>query len=619
VLAAVNVSVVSTPLSPEQHAIVDAPMGERLLVLAGAGTGKTHVLVERIKKLIDENDLAPGREVLALSFSRAAVGELKRRLRPAGNSASLVRPITFDSFATRVLASLGDAAPTNWKELGYDGRIGAAATALATESGRELLDEYKHVLVDEIQDLVGVRASMVAAILESIEGGFTLLGDPAQAIYDHQVRVATDKTTSDQFLESVRKRNPTLRTCALDKNFRGNNAESVAVERIGIRLRARKPDSEKAASALARVYRELEPLGEFDDLAYALRGARRTVAVLSRSNLDALRISRSLYEHDVDHRLQREATDRALPAWLAVLFRETDRSTWSRRRLEGLLEERGGTEIPEVETVWRLLTETVGDDEVINLDVLRRRIAIGITPDELVAPSASNVTVSTVHRSKGLEFDLVFTPPPKSDIEDERDLEELRILYVALSRAKEEMWTFPLPSAEPWQRDASIGGRLVRSSWRDRSKASGIELHPGDLDAGRPFGVGLIEDDPRSAQDYLRDYVRRGDPIEMELVHVRDTDEGPVPFYAALHAGRRVGQTSEELGRALVRRLRSGKGPAPWPPLLSGTSCDGVETVVGMASETEAAGIGSSGLWLRPRLVGLADLRWHADETNGRA
>jgi hypothetical protein len=502
--------------------------------------------------------------------------------------------------------------------LGYDGRIGAAAAVLATETGRELLDEYKHVFVDEIQDLAGVRASMVAAILESIEGGFTLLGDPAQAIYDHRVRGEADKTTCDEFLARVRDHNPELRTLVLGENFRCKNPESVAVERVGTQLRSPKPDPETVASALAEIYRGLEPLREFDDLAYALRGARRTVAVLSRSNLDALRISRSLYQNDVDHRLQREATDRPLPAWLAVLFRATDRSTWSRRRLEGLLEERQGNEIPGVERVWRLLTETVGDDEVVDLGVLRRRVSIGMTPDELVAPASSNVTVSTVHRSKGLEFDLVFTPPPKSDIEDERDLEELRILYVALSRAKEELWTFPLPKPEPWQRDPVIGRRLVRSTWREKWKTSGMELRPGDLDAARPFGTGLIEDDPQSAQDYLRDHVHCGESLELELAGVSTTDEGPAPFYAALHAGRRVGQTSEELGRALARRLRTAKEPAAFPQLLGGAICDGLETVVGMASETEAAGIGSSGLWLRPRLVGLADLRWDADEMDGR-
>ena len=88
-------------LTIDQQAIVDAPVDARLLVLAGAGTGKTQVLVERIRRLVDSDDIAPGRELLVLSFSRSVVRELKERIGVAGGRSRLVRPITFDSFATR--------------------------------------------------------------------------------------------------------------------------------------------------------------------------------------------------------------------------------------------------------------------------------------------------------------------------------------------------------------------------------------------------------------------------------------------------------------------------------------------------------------------------------------
>src|SRR5438105_12319533 len=136
---ALNASVSPIRLSVQQRVIVDAPVDDRLLVLAAAGTGKTHVLVERMKRLIAENDLAPGREVLALSFSRAAVRELRRRLAQDGGPGRLVRPVTFDSLATRFLASLGAEAPMNWQELGYVGRIRAAAAALTSTAGDEIL------------------------------------------------------------------------------------------------------------------------------------------------------------------------------------------------------------------------------------------------------------------------------------------------------------------------------------------------------------------------------------------------------------------------------------------------------------------------------------------------
>ena len=146
------------------------------------------------------------------------------------------------------------------------------------------------MFVDEIQDLVGVRATLVLTILGQV-AGFTLLGDPAQAIYDHQTRDDKDATSSSDFLSAVRAGHPTLETFDLATNFRSRNVEASEVNRVGAFLRRPDPAVPVVASALAEIYRDLEPLGRFEDLAAALRGTRDRVAVLCRTNLDALRIS----------------------------------------------------------------------------------------------------------------------------------------------------------------------------------------------------------------------------------------------------------------------------------------------------------------------------------------
>jgi len=89
----------TTSLDPEQSAAIQAPRGP-VCVLAGAGTGKTRTIVHRIAHLIQSGHIAAG-QVLAVTFTARAAGEMRTRLRALGIHGAQAR--TFHAAALRQL------------------------------------------------------------------------------------------------------------------------------------------------------------------------------------------------------------------------------------------------------------------------------------------------------------------------------------------------------------------------------------------------------------------------------------------------------------------------------------------------------------------------------------
>jgi DNA helicase-2/ATP-dependent DNA helicase PcrA len=86
-------------LDEEQRAAVCAPRGP-VCVLAGAGTGKTRTITRRIAQLVRTGHVSPG-QVLAVTFTARAAGELRTRLRDLGVGGVQAR--TFHAAALRQL------------------------------------------------------------------------------------------------------------------------------------------------------------------------------------------------------------------------------------------------------------------------------------------------------------------------------------------------------------------------------------------------------------------------------------------------------------------------------------------------------------------------------------
>jgi DNA helicase-2/ATP-dependent DNA helicase PcrA len=76
-----------------------------LLVIAGAGTGKTRVITERIRHLLLSDDSLSGENILGLTFTKKAAGEMKGRVvKVTGERGKAVTLATFHSFCETLLA-----------------------------------------------------------------------------------------------------------------------------------------------------------------------------------------------------------------------------------------------------------------------------------------------------------------------------------------------------------------------------------------------------------------------------------------------------------------------------------------------------------------------------------
>ncbi|MEV7781474.1 ATP-dependent DNA helicase [Kitasatospora sp. NPDC088351] len=185
------------PFNPEQMAAIGAPL-EPAVIVAGAGSGKTTVMAARVVWLVGSGAVRP-EEVLGLTFTNKAAGELSERVRAALLRAGVAEPdeeplgepeiSTYHAFAGRLL-----------KEHGLRIGIEPDVRLLADATRFQLAAKVLRTARGPFPALTGTFANLVAD-LTALDGELAehLVEPAALRAYDEELldTLATAKLTND--------------------------------------------------------------------------------------------------------------------------------------------------------------------------------------------------------------------------------------------------------------------------------------------------------------------------------------------------------------------------------------------------------------------------------------
>ncbi len=268
-------------LNPQQRAAV-VHEGGPLLVVAGAGSGKTRVLTRRIAYLLEARGVAPG-EVLAITFTNKAAGEMKERVEHlVGGRARAMWVSTFHSACVRILRREA-------QKLGFTSTFtiydAADSQRLMTQVIRDLdldpkrnppralaakISNLKNELID-FEDARSKAQSPEELLVADVFGNYQRRLQQANAL-DFDDLIGTAVALLQMFPDVAEHYRRRFRHVLVDEYQDTNHAQYVLVrELVGTDATAVPGAGGAAANEVPRG--ELCVVGDADQSIYAFRGA----------------------------------------------------------------------------------------------------------------------------------------------------------------------------------------------------------------------------------------------------------------------------------------------------------------------------------------------------------
>ena len=594
----------------EQNDIIMASTDTQMLVMAGPGTGKTYSLIKKLEFMVDHERTVDAENILILCFTRAAVKEIKERFKNAYLTASYSDGLsrldirTFDSFATRLLLVRN----VNIVGLDYDTRIQMAIDEIIGDP--EILQDMQHFIVDEIQDLVGVRARLVQTIIiyRPSKCGFTLLGDHLQGIYDYQMRNKPHELDAKRLLHWLEGTfNQNLKIVKLIGNRR--QIDSLGKFSSESRKMLESGRSEQCTIFLNNI-RRIASCGR--DYNFAVpQDPSKKVAVLCRNNGEVLKLSGYLRERGINHQVRSHRKGHRLPAWVGDLLIGR-KGTLRRDSFFDMVSNGDFNGIQNGQQIYYTLSQVVENgarNNSIKITEIKKALASGFRlPDEIYEGQDDHLSISTIHQSKGREFDCVVVKRPSGKAIEEELMEEAKVYYVAITRAKKELYTLEGSKSGAWMKKSEITNRFTerRNGSNGKTKLAGLEIGlENDIDE-QGFVDGSVLADPSVNQTYIRNMLCPGDSIELHRISESD-------IYGIFHKQNLVGQMSKNFANEVLKVMREIYGGGYLPRGFKNIYLDDIYTIVRkpetIRSEVQEPYL-SEGIWYGMSIAGMGKVFW---------
>ena len=451
-------SILLNGLNPAQREAVTHKLGP-LLIIAGPGSGKTRTVVHSIAYAI-ENGVPPDR-ILAFSFTVKASKELKNRVNGiVGEKGNRVNISTFHKFCRKVLREdidklgVGHSRDFIALEENDQKRIVKGLTRAEEQRVRvEIEDIQSHQFPNPDKILDFIKKCKAREISPSNSGSyvpdFNMSEDYIKIYESYEKTLKTegwiDYESQQLFTNAIFRDVPEVKTRWQEK------FDLIFVDEY----QDTDPVQYQIINALAEKHENLRVVGDDDQGIYGWRGADiqnildfekdyPNAKVISlgqnyRSTQSIVETSRALADFNPDHRekelftrnhdgekvkyLHCENNEEEAAIIAAFIQRSVDKGNWQPKD-------------------FALLYRTKNQAHVFRTALSNLEIQCQIVNNSLDTDT-TGVTIMTIHKSKGLEFPIVFVTGICKDLlpfyynRDEKEWpEELRLLYVAMTRAK---------------------------------------------------------------------------------------------------------------------------------------------------------------------------------------